>query len=212
MKKYTKTELTKLCRYILYHTNRFVNKRSEHILVSLVLCNHPEWERKRGCGIDHLEVRNDNYGGKCFWIIRLDGTETDISFTTSIRYSNGVDYKYKLDTISRACRNAILPEILNLRNNIKLPFICPITGETIYDKHFIHIDHYDMCFQDLFNLWMKGKDINKLYMCTRSSSTDGDTKTWFDDKDINDDFIKFHNLHTHLRVVSKIANLSILRK
>ena len=38
------------------------------------------------------------------------------------------------------------------------------------------------------------------------------TKTWFDDKDINDDFIKFHNLHTHLRVVSKIANLSILRK
>lgn len=212
MKKYSKNELTKLCRYVLYHTERIVDKRSEKILVNLVFINHPEYERKKGCGIDHLEVRNDCYGGKCFWIVRTDGTETDISFTTAIRYNNGISYKYKIDTIIAACRNAILPEIFKFRNEITVPFKCPITGETITDKHLIHIDHYDMDFKSVFDMWVKGKDIDELYKKTRTSSVDGDMRTWFDDKDLVNDFIGFHDTHTHLRAVSRDANLSVLRK
>lgn len=104
------------------------------------------------------------------------------------------------------------PEIFELRNNIHIPFKCPITGEIITDKHLIHIDHYDMEFQDVFDLWMKGRNVNELYEKTRNSSVDGDMRTWFNDNVLVDDFIKFHDCHTHLRAVSRKANLTVLRK
>lgn len=73
MKNYNKTELTKICRYILYNTNHIVDKKHEKFLIDNVFSKHPNWIHKRGCGIKHIEVRNNMYGQKNFYIIRVDG-------------------------------------------------------------------------------------------------------------------------------------------
>lgn len=209
----SKYKLTKFCRKVVELTNgtpdKVVDQRSVNALNHCVFCYHPKWEEKEGCGIDHITVRPDGYGGSCFWITRTDGSETDISWTTALKY-NGLSKKYKNDTVREACRSAVLPEILEIRNSIKLPFKCPVTGEVITDIHLVHIDHYDMEFDELFKEWLKDKDIEELYSHTVNG--DGDMKTVFDSEDIINDFIRFHDAHTHLRVVSRTANLSVFRK
>ncbi len=206
MRSFNKEELTKICRFILYNTDVVVEKKYSKFLIENVFNRHPNWVHKRGVGIKHIEVRNNKYNQKSFYIVRTDGSETDISFVKSITYPN------KISRIMRACRTSVLPEILKIRNNIKLPFVCPITGETINDKHLIHIDHYDLTFEDLFYKWLDGKNIDELYEKTLKSKEDNNIEPYFDDDEINKDFLEFHNNHTHLRVVSKTANLSILRK
>lgn len=201
-----KTEKLKRCREILYGTQRFVDECSSRFLIGQVFPNHPEWDEKMGIGIDHLEVRPDGYGGRCFFIVRKDGSFTDISFVASISPPK------KETDVKRACRAVIRPLIEKVRDQIKLPFICPITGETVLDRRNIHIDHYDLTFRELFDEWVKGKDMGALYEATRKSNKDNDTNTYFDNEEICRDFLEFHNQHTHLRAVSRRANLSIFKK
>ena len=195
-----------MCRNILHNTHKIVDKKSSEFLISQVFPNHPEWDEKVGIGIDHLEVRPDGYGGRCFWIVRRDGSFTDISFVASISPP-----KKKADVI-KACRTVIRPLIEEMRESIKLPFTCPITGEIVLDRHNVHIDHYNLTFKEVFCEWVKDKDIDALYARTLKSNRDNDTNTYFDDEEICRDFLEFHNQHTHLRAVSRRANLSVFRK
>jgi Protein of unknown function (DUF3223) len=50
--------------------------------LSALLERHDEKDEKVGVGIDHFEVgaAQDGFGGKCFWIVRSDGSRIDFSF------------------------------------------------------------------------------------------------------------------------------------
>ena len=206
----TKTQKTNICSKILNDTynsgSKVVDKPSADFLIKNIFSNHLRWKNKVGVGIDHIEVGPNGYGGKCFFIVRIDGSSTDISYVKSITPEKPIDYVY------RACRTAIRPIIKKEREKIELPFVCPITNEIIYNIDDIHIDHYDLTFDEVFNEWIKDKDINELFNKTLDSSKDNSTITYFDDKEIIKDFVEFHNNHTHLRAVSKKANLGELRK
>ena len=46
---------------------------------------HSEYVEKLGVGIDHFEVRKPptdvpQFSGRCFWIVRTDGSQIDFSF------------------------------------------------------------------------------------------------------------------------------------
>ena len=131
---------------------------------------------------------------------------TDISYLTSITPPS------KKNQVKAACRTSIRPIIKDIKNSVKLPYRCPITGDIITTMDDIHIDHYDMEFNDVFELWIKDKDLDWLYEDVMKSNVDGSTITSFKDESIIKDFIEFHNTHTHLRVVSKKANLSVLKR
>jgi len=166
-----------------------------------VFSRHQEWEEKKGVGIDHLEVRSNRYKQKNFYIVRIDGSVTDISFLKSLQHPT------KLSVVKEACRTAILPLILEIRSEIQLPFKCPLTGETVTDKKLIHVDHYDLTFDEVFNKWIEDKNLNELYEKV-AKSQDNSEQTYFEDDIINKDFLDFHNKNTHLRVISAKANLS----
>lgn len=206
MKSLNKSQKTKICKYILNNTDCVVEKKYSDFLVNNIFPTHPEWKKKVGVGIDHLEVRNTSYGNKCFFIIRTDGTITDISYPAAISPYN------KTKDIMAACRNAVSSTIELLRRSTKLPFVCPVTGEVVTDRSNMHIDHYDLTFKELFDLWMKDKDVDELYRRTLKSNMDDCVDTFFDDDKVILDFIQFHNSHTHLRAVSKNANLSVLKR
>jgi hypothetical protein len=48
------------------------------------LALHPEAEAKVGCGITHFSVRSADFGTKCFWINRPDGTTEKCSYKACI--------------------------------------------------------------------------------------------------------------------------------
>ena len=208
----TVTDKRKLCSFILNNTykNDIVEPKYAKWLIENVFVKHSRWDIKKGVGIDHIEVRlNSRYkNNKEFWIVRTDGTETDISYTKCLSSK----HNEKINEIKKACRTAIEPEIIKVKNTVKFPFLCPILGIQINDIDQIEIDHYNLTFEELFKKWISDKDVDELYNKLLSSKKDGETITEFDDIDIINEFVDFHNKNTHLRAVSKKANQAELRK
>jgi hypothetical protein len=44
------------------------------------LKRHPEAKSKIGCGVTHFSVRSADFGTRCFWLNRVDGTTEKFSF------------------------------------------------------------------------------------------------------------------------------------
>lgn len=53
-------------------------------LLSAALARHPEAEAKIGCGVSYFNVRSADFGTKCFWINRPDGTTEKFSVKACI--------------------------------------------------------------------------------------------------------------------------------
>ncbi len=48
------------------------------------LALHPDADEKVGCGITHFSVRTADFGTKCFWINRMDGSTEKFSYRACI--------------------------------------------------------------------------------------------------------------------------------
>lgn len=64
-----------------YPVGARVSETDAHDLRAL-LKRHDEVVEKTGTGVDHFVVERapDGHAGKCFWIVRTDGSKTDVSF------------------------------------------------------------------------------------------------------------------------------------
>jgi hypothetical protein len=58
---------------------------ADEVMLRAVLALHPRADEKIGCGVKHFSVRSADFGSKCFWINRPDGTTEDFSYRTCIR-------------------------------------------------------------------------------------------------------------------------------
>lgn len=197
----TKKEATKKCQDILYERIPL----DYDFLIKDVFQYHPQWDIKRGDGVTSISIGNTKYNNKCFFIHRVDGTKTDISFTKCITKP---DSYYD---IKKACRSAIRGEIIKFRNSIKFGIDkCAITGELL-ERNNTHIDHFNMNFDDLFMMWIFDKrpdDLRKYINPIKDNEFD----TYFTSEVIKNDFISFHNKNTNLRAVTIKANLSRPKK
>ena len=204
------TQRQDLFRKILkkYNYRDFLNNQDFETIISLFK-NHPSWNIKQGNGIEKIEIIKDKWSKKAYLIHRKDKTTTDISFIIASRGYSGND----ISRIKSACRNAIVPIILEERKKIKWGFQkCPITNELLIN-HETHIDHYDLTFEYLFNKWIKQfEDVQQLIQYLNNNQSDNVVEDFFTNQEIKNNFIEFHNLNTHLRAVSKKANLSYLRR
>ncbi len=180
-----------------------VSESDRDFLINNVFSRHPFWSNKtKGRKIVSVMVgKAPEHNTRCFYLIRDDGTSTDIGISRC--------FKKSYDEIALACREAVRPVIGDFRANLKYPLVCPITGKTLNDPSEVHIDHYDLTFSELVKVWAKGKDSEELQL-----EAPGDNKSSVRFSNIYTvyDFIRFHGTYTHLRAVSKEANLSILRK
>jgi uncharacterized protein DUF3223 len=48
-------------------------------ILRAALAHHPDATSKVGCGIAHFSVRSADFGSKCFWVNRTDGTTEKFS-------------------------------------------------------------------------------------------------------------------------------------
>jgi hypothetical protein len=203
----TKKDQTQYCRIILLNAklNELLTNHSDIQFLMDLFESHPEWEFKKGAGINGIKVILSNYKNRCFELQRVDGTKTDISFTVCISKTSILSY------IKKACRNAIRNEIVLFRDaNVKFGIsVCPFTNE-ILTKDNCHIDHFDMKFNQMVNFWINLKGVEYLYNQIEETK-DNNFDTCFNKQDLIDEFIKYHNSNTHLRAVSITANLSFLK-
>lgn len=66
-----------------YHPEERVSAVDELFLLE-ALKNHPEVSEKVGVGIAHFFVRRADYGTKCFWVRRTDGSEERFSYKSCV--------------------------------------------------------------------------------------------------------------------------------
>lgn len=202
-----KTQKTSKCQEILrnYEANNVVTNQDEINFLFSIFENHSDWDLKKGVGIKSISVIATRFNNKCFQINRTDGSYTDISFKDSITNIS------KKSTIKKACRTAIRYQVDIFRNrNVTYGVSrCPFTDEVLTECN-THIDHYDLTFDEMFNLWIIEQNFD--YLVSKvNRTTDNSLTTCFIDDLIKDDFILYHNSKCKLRAVSKNANLSILK-
>ena len=202
-----KTQKTSKCQEILrnYQANSIVANQDEISFLFSIFELHSDWDLKKGVGIKSISVIETRFNNKCFQINRTDGSYTDISFKESITNTS------KKSTVKKACRTAIRDQVDIFRNrNVTYGVSrCPFTDEVLTEGN-THIDHYDLTFDEMFNLWIIEQNFD--YLLSKVNKTnDNSLTTRFTDDVIIDGFILFHNSKCKLRAVSKNANLSILK-
>jgi len=143
---------------------------------------------KIGGGVKRIFLKYNKYGGKTFWIERVDGTQTDFSVyklvdvlgDNRIRSKNEIDFR-------KACRTAIVED------KKKLKFDSGLFG----DAH-----HYDKQFEQLVMDFIKQYDI-KVENVKFLGHEDGDIEISFIDKDLEQLWIESHRSNGKMEVLSK---------
>src|SRR5687768_8121596 len=59
-------------------------KVADEEVLRAALALHPDADAKVGCGITHFSVRSADFGSKCFWVNRTDGTTEKFSYRSCI--------------------------------------------------------------------------------------------------------------------------------
>jgi regulator of protease activity HflC (stomatin/prohibitin superfamily) len=76
----TKGAAEEFLRSILYkyELGELVDEK-DSVVLSELLRRHPEAAQKIGPGIESFHVRSADFGTRCFWVTRVDGTEERFS-------------------------------------------------------------------------------------------------------------------------------------
>jgi hypothetical protein len=143
---------------------------------------------KIGCGIKQIFLKYNKYGGKTFWIERIDGTRTDFSVYKLLDYisNKGMQSKNEID-FRKACRTSIVEDKKKLK----------------YDRGlFGDAHHYEKLFEQLVRDFIQQYDIDveKLKFL---GHCDGEIEISFCDKDLEQLWIEFHRQNGKMEVLPK---------
>lgn len=205
----TKKELQERVRSILwaYKSGDIVNMFDTPFLLSL-FAQHPQAEQKIGCGVARIEVRRNPVYTQTqgFWIVRADGTETDISYLECLAPTP------HSKRFERACRVAVEPSTMAFKqrffDDLVGPALCPYTGERL---SFVgsHVDHVPPeTFKSLLADFIRCYSIDVESVQIDGSGIDGAIQDTIADVQLNKLWIDYHNACANLRVISRTANLS----
>lgn len=210
----TKSALQDRIKYILYHWPHGGRLPvGDFDFMMEVLAMHPDAEQKIGVGVDRMEVRrNPVYTNtRGFWVIRTDGSETDFSYLECLKETPHAK------RFLNACRVAIEPETMAFKNKFFGELHgevarCPYTGEVL---SFVgsHVDHKaPATFQALVDGFIAANHIDVSLVKINGKAVDGNFQDTFDDPALLRNWLEYHSGHAVLQVVSRTANLSILRR
>jgi len=177
----TKISKKKKCQELL--EKGYLEKEDKEFLNEL-LKEHPNYEIKKGCGIKDFFIKKTYWKHNGFYIKRIDGSETDFSYRQCLLP------RTQIQKIKMACRTAISFDMINS--------VSP--G---------NIAHHEIPFIDIFNLWIKDKNLDKLEI---EESKDNQVMVNFKDKNIAEDFRLFHNSIAKIKEMNREEHKNFHKK
>ncbi len=183
----------------------------ENFVKELIETRYDNYDAKIGDrGLDRVFVAKniDFPNTNCFYIIRKDGSFTDISWRACLNARN------KHELVRRAFRTAIIPQILDFKDyifNQDKEIRCPYTNE-ILTYHNCHIDHQaPRTFEAMYQEYLRCMNLNEDEILLTTSKDMNSTKEIADEK-LREDWQKFHRHFCILRPLSQAGNLSYAKK
>ncbi len=171
-----------------------------------LLQSHPSAARKIGPGVATLFVRTHSDWGaphnRCFWLRRTDGTETDWSFRECIWPT---DHRTEF---LRACRSAIVPQIVAFRKRQGDTAICPISGRE-FNVSEAQVDHeHPNTFERIVDQFIAAHSID-IASVEIVSGNDGQLRDRFADPMLERSWIVFHADRAVLRMLPAKINAKL---
>jgi len=177
---------------------------NEHIeFLAAMLDRHPDRDLKVGAGIRSFEVERTQYGNHCFWLTRADGSRTDWSAWSCLRPMSPKELS------TSAFRNAIHQQVAAFKALQSFPMACPFTGERL-TADTCDVDH-EVPFAALLESFVTREGLELERIETRAHQ-DGDTFRNLANEGLCERWQLFHRVNARLRIVSRKANRSILRR
>lgn len=185
-----------------------VDENDESFVMGL-LARHRSAAQKIGAGVQRVEVRVvAPYKTHGFYIVRVDGTGTDFSYKECLTPST------PMQKFVAACRTAVLAQ----RNAVRDAAFadsrlikCPITGEPI-TRETGHVDHpAPWTFDAIVEAFVQSNSID-VATVPLAGGGDNETQQSFANEGMTHAFGAFHKERAKMRVVSRRANLSVLRR
>jgi Protein of unknown function (DUF3223) len=200
-----KTQAKNRCRVIIDGTldgQLVVGEDAEFL--QWLLDKHPQAPEKIGRGVAGFSVQTTAIGTRCFFVHRVDGSSTDFSYYSCTTAPDSTAL------IRKAMRRAVADQIIGFKQASaeRGPLICAVTGDALsWDD--AHVDHAPPIFVALADEWASrqgGYSAIRLPPAMDKqigrSLIQPDAESW----------ALFHQEHAQLRIVSKLANLSLLRR
>ncbi len=179
---------------------------SDFEMVFNLLKNHPDSERKIGCGIEKIVVENGGYNYNCFHLVRQDSSKEDFSYRKCI---SGEQNDFSL--FSQACRKAVEDDLKEIKQkyfkeNSKNGFVkCQDSAELInFDN--AHVDHRQPnTFSVIVDRFI---ELNRIELSNIEYDRIDNYGHSLIDKVLEKQFRDYHVEKANLRVVNKNRNLS----
>lgn len=169
-----------------------------------LLRHHPLASEKIGSGVVRIEVRPACKGTRCFYAVRDDGTDTDFSIKTCLTH------RTPFQDFRNACRSAVQDQIQQFKQTAfagREAIPCAVSGQLV-TWNTCHVDHEKPSFDALAQEFAVGRNL----ITEVAPTEDGATETRFKEQATEEAFQLFHQARAKLRVVSKVVNLSYLRR
>lgn len=197
-----------------YPDNVYINPNDLAFMCN-VLNRHESADYKIGCGVAAMYVKTVPMykNNRCFWLVRQDGSETDFSFEMCLRNKP----ESRLIKFKQACRSAVSEEVSVFkreffRTKTKFCAKCPFTGEVITPTQS-HVDHAPpWTFDNIVSGFIKEYLVDVDDVEIRGIREDKMLRNEIDNDNLKQRFIDYHNERAELRVISKQANLSIVKR
>lgn len=163
---------------------------------------HDQHDEKVGVGIKHIEVRRDFHNNRCLYILREDGSETDISWVHCIRPAT------KKATVAMAFRRAVKDIIVSYKKEcLKRGCKCPILKKqlTFENSHAVYIKP---SFDSLLSSFLSNNNLTyDSIELTNPGPKDEDQRGLIKDNNIKTSWVKYHERNANLELWSEEANL-----
>ena len=169
--------------------------------------NHPEYEDKKGVGIDYFYIEHNPLIRKNYQmgIKRLDGSEIVFSWVYCCQFRERTTSDYLL----KAMREAIKYDTIKYKQQSDL--ICNFckTEKELYENY--HVDHHNPSFQTLKDNFLKltKKQVPLSF---------GDCKKYNviifkdEDEEFKNDWVDYHNKNCNFQILCRDCNLRKKKK
>lgn len=214
----SKKELREVVQEILHKYDLLVpiNEVDFFFMYNFFLELYPDFEEKKGCGIDKIVVKEVSGWGrsnKHFQFIRTDQSTTDISFTHCFQ-SNKSKEKESWNMFNESARSAIRSQIIEYRDmhikntgDVNNTILCEKTNERIPQGQY-HVDHIPpLTFDNIVKDFIVKNSIN-VFEIKHNGFGDNEVRKEFKDEELKCQFAEYHKSVAKLRVISKKENLS----
>lgn len=201
-----KTKARDRCREIIGDLeNGELVKGDDAEFLFWLLERHPRAAEKIGQGVASFSVQSAQMGTRCFVVHRVDGSSTDFSFYSCITAPDSTAL------VRRAMRRAIADQTNEFKraSAARGPLVCAVTSQKLsWDD--AHVDHAPPVFVALADDW--AARVGGYSAMQIVPAADGQLGRTLVEGAAADAWAEFHRANARLRIVSKVANLSLLRK